>query len=97
VSKSKICRVCGFSFPLKAFHNNKRNLDGKSNTCIVCRKKYEKDRIANKDPIVDNKCTGCNTVLPISEFHKNKGKCKGIESRCKSCRNTRIVEKRYGL
>ena len=42
-------------------------------------------------------CMCCNLDLPVIDFHKHKGRKQGVTDCCKSCRNTKIVEKRYGL
>jgi hypothetical protein len=56
MEQTKVCKTCGQSLPVSAFHKNKTYRDGLCGSCAVCiRKKVAVWGASNKDRVAENK------------------------------------------
>lgn len=94
----KKCRVCKEEKELKEFNITKRNLDGRSGECKVCKRAIDveyrnKQREKNINKEVDYSgtivCCVCKEEKSKTEFNKNRNTSTGLTYECKPCQASR--------
>ena len=100
-SVTQVCSVCGKEFPAteEYFYKNKTGKYGLRSICKECcsNKQRAKNKPANTDKSILQRCTSCGKRLPATQeyFYKNKTGKYGLSSYCKECSNRKNWEWRH--
>ncbi|QUG41314.1 HNH endonuclease [Psychrobacillus sp. INOP01] len=82
----KTCKKCLKAKAISQFVKDKRNKDGTTNICKVCRntalRKPPRRYIGKKE----QECSICHEIKPYDNFYKSKMTKNGREPRCNKCR-----------
>lgn len=85
----KPCNRCKQIKGLEEYFDANDHIDGKENTCKVCVKERQKQRIEDKrkeeEIPVEKNCTSCKILLPLEKFYKDKTKFDAVGTKCKQC------------
>jgi hypothetical protein len=80
------CSRCKVELPFTAFAKNRTKKSGYQATCKVCKKKYDKKRIATKQPTNQNiLCARCGRDQPAETYYVNRYTANGRSTICTPC------------
>jgi very-short-patch-repair endonuclease len=84
IPDKKVCKTCEEELPMSDFYNEKKLLDGKTNSCKECIKAKQKERAGTK-VVTEKHCNKCNTTKNVSEFYSSNSSLDGFKNNCKTC------------